>query len=85
MQMQSAMGISRERVLIIVNLRSHVGVLVEKGQSHYEGNRVKPWTVIKKGKPQKICFRADGTYYPAYLRPDKELDWFKLYQPEDKP
>ena len=44
---------------------------------------MKTWTVIKKGKPRKICFRADGTYYPAYLRPEKELDWFKLYQPEE--
>ena len=50
-------------------------------------DEMKVWTVICEGKLRKIVFRADGTYYLANIsekenQAPKELDWFRLYQPE---
>ena len=39
----------------------------------------KVWTVIKNGKIIKVTFPDDQ---PQPVKEEKELDWFRLYQPE---
>ena len=41
----------------------------------------KTWTVLKKGKPCKIGFRADGTYYPVDLIPNPPLPVVRVASP----
>lgn len=38
----------------------------------------KVWNVIKKGKITKITFPTDQ---PQPVKEEKELDWFRMYQP----
>jgi len=39
----------------------------------------KVWSIIKNGKVIKVTFLDDR---PQPVKEEKELDWFKLYQPE---
>lgn len=39
----------------------------------------KVWSVIKNGKIIKVTFPDD---HPQPVKEEKELDWFRLYQPE---
>ena len=39
----------------------------------------KVWSVIKNGKIIKVTFSDDQ---PQPAKEEKELDWFRLYQPE---
>ncbi len=40
----------------------------------------KVWNVIKNGKITKVTFPEDQ---PKPVKEEKELDWFRLYQPEE--
>ena len=42
----------------------------------------KVWTVIKNGKLVKVTFPDEAPPIPAPKEPEKELDWFRMYQPE---
>lgn len=39
----------------------------------------KVWSIIKNGKVIKVTFPDDQ---PQLVKEEKELDWFRLYQPE---
>jgi len=42
----------------------------------------KIWTVIKNGKLVKVTFPDEAPKTPTPKEPEKELDWFRMYQPE---